>query len=291
MYLTGFADEAAQDLAGQIKATRELGWNAIESRGIDGSNIHDISDAAFARACEQLDQSGVRINCFGSTIANWGKRIEDPFEITLEAVSRALPRMQRLGTRLIRIMSYAPRNAADQMTGERFRRLTEISRRFLDAGITPVHENCMNFGGMSWQHSLQLIEAVPGLKLVYDTGNPVITRDWSTGGTDYQDPWVFYRNIKDHIAYVHIKDVVRRDGRDVYTYPNEGDGRIGDVLADLKASGYDGGISIEPHMASVFHDPDAGRADAQESYATYITYGHRLMAMLDEIGWAWQRFA
>ena len=28
MYLTGFADEAAPDLATQIKATKELGWNA-----------------------------------------------------------------------------------------------------------------------------------------------------------------------------------------------------------------------------------------------------------------------
>jgi hypothetical protein len=26
MYLTGFADEAAQDLATQIKATKEIGW-------------------------------------------------------------------------------------------------------------------------------------------------------------------------------------------------------------------------------------------------------------------------
>ena len=36
MYLTGFADEAAKDLAGQIRATRELGWSNIESRAIDG---------------------------------------------------------------------------------------------------------------------------------------------------------------------------------------------------------------------------------------------------------------
>ena len=47
MYLTGFADEAAQDLATQIKATKELGWNAIESRNINGKNIHDISEAWY----------------------------------------------------------------------------------------------------------------------------------------------------------------------------------------------------------------------------------------------------
>ena len=44
MKLTGFADEAAQDLPTQIKATQELGWNYISARGVSGKNIHDLSD-------------------------------------------------------------------------------------------------------------------------------------------------------------------------------------------------------------------------------------------------------
>ena len=47
MYLTGIADEASQDIEEQIKATKELGWNAIESRFVNGKNIHDISDEEF----------------------------------------------------------------------------------------------------------------------------------------------------------------------------------------------------------------------------------------------------
>ncbi len=289
MYLTGFADEAAQDLAGQIKATQVLGWNAIESRSIDGVNIHDIDEGAFDAACAQLAEAGVYVNCFGSTIANWGKNIEAPFEETLVEVERAIPRMQRLGTKLIRIMSYARRDDAEQMADERFRRLQEITRRFVDAGITPVHENCMNYGGMSWQHSLQLVEAVDGLKLAYDTGNPAFSMDWSQGGKALQDPWEFYQRVKPHIAYVHIKDVVAGSGgeKETYTYPGEGGGRIPDILRDLKESGYNGGISIEPHMASVFHDADAGSASPEDSYAIYQEYGQRLMAMLNDLDYAW----
>ena len=285
MYLTGFADEAAQDLAGQIKATKALGWNAIESRSIDGQNIHDISDAAFDAVCEQLENSGVSINCFGSTIANWGKNIEDPFDITLVEIERAIPRMRRLGTKLVRIMSYARCKGDDQHAEERFRRLREIVRLFNEAEITPVHENCMNFGGMSWQHSLQMVEAVPNLKLVFDTGNPVITKDWSNGGTEHQDPFEFYKHIRPHIAYVHIKDVVMDGDKEDYKYPNEGHGRVLDVLKNLKETGYDGGISIEPHMAAVFHNPDAFRTNAQESYDIYINYGRRLIAMLNDLSY------
>ena len=73
MYLTGIADEASQNIKEQISATKELGWNAIESRFINGKNIHDISEEEFERVLNALDGSGVYINAFGSAIGNWGR--------------------------------------------------------------------------------------------------------------------------------------------------------------------------------------------------------------------------
>ena len=70
MYLTGFADEAADGIDQQIAATKELGWQYIESRNIDGQNLHDISDEQFDQVCQKLADAGVKINCFGSAIAN-----------------------------------------------------------------------------------------------------------------------------------------------------------------------------------------------------------------------------
>ncbi|MCL1887794.1 MAG: sugar phosphate isomerase/epimerase, partial [Kiritimatiellaeota bacterium] len=173
MHLTGFADEAATSFAGQIKATLELGWRHIEARSIDGANIHDLDDAAFDRARGQLAESGVSINCFGTAIMNWGKDVRKvgDFERDLEQARRAIPRMQRLGVKLARVMSYAVIPGApawDQMAGERFRRMREICGMFLDAGILPVHENCMNYGGMGASFTLRMLDNVPGLKLVFD---------------------------------------------------------------------------------------------------------------------------
>ena len=148
MYMTGFADEAAAGIDGQIKATLELGWKNIESRNIDGVNIHDLDDKAFDVVYGKLQNAGVSINCFGSAIANWAKQIDQPMEPDVQALNRAILRMGRLGTKLIRIMSYAvlpDRAPEDQMKEERFRRLNIITKRLLDAGIQPVHENCMNF--------------------------------------------------------------------------------------------------------------------------------------------------
>jgi hypothetical protein len=52
MYLTGIADEASQNIETQIEVTRQLGWNAIESRFINGKNIHDLSEEAFDRSAK-----------------------------------------------------------------------------------------------------------------------------------------------------------------------------------------------------------------------------------------------
>jgi sugar phosphate isomerase/epimerase len=285
MYLTGFADEVSQDLDKQIAVTKELGWNAIEARSVWGANIHDIGEMDFERICQTLNDSRIQINCFGSTIANWSKHINNPFDDTLAEVERAIPRMQALNTKLIRIMSYARCPGKEQHKEERFKRLREICSRFIDAGITPVHENCMNFGGMSWCHSLQLIDNVPGLKLVFDTGNPIISQDYSKPTGETQDPVEFLKNIREHVAYIHIKDARMEKSGETFLYPGDGDACIPQILQMLFASNYQGGISIEPHMASVFHDPNADKVPVEESYKIYLEYGRRLMSLLNGVGY------
>ena len=288
MYFTGFADEAAADLEGQIRATKELGWTNIESRAIDGVNLHDLPEDKFNQVADALDAAGVHVNCFGSAIANWAHKITDPFDITLEEVKRTIPRMKRLDSKLIRIMSYArmdDREPNDQMQDERFRRLREITKMFLDNGIQPVHENCMNYGGMGWGFTLELLEKVPGLKLVFDTGN-CVSNDDKMKSKPYpkQSSWEFYEHVRDAVVYVHIKDGVFNKERNdfVCCWAGDGHGDVKRILTDLLSRGYDGGFSIEPHMSVVFHDASI-KADPKVRYDTYVEYGRRLMAMIDGI--------
>ena len=283
MYLTGFADEVSSNIEDQIRVTKELGWNAIEARSIGESNIHDISDADFENVCKALLDNGIHINCFGSAIANWSKKISDPFEISLQEVERTISRMQRLNVKLVRIMSYSRCTGSEQYAEERFRRLKVICDKFLEAGITPLHENCMNYGGMSWMHTLELIDNISGLRLVFDTGNPVISKDYSKTEDRKQDSLEFFKKIHEHVEHIHIKDVFLDGDKECFVFPGEGDAKIVDILKELKHMNYNGGISIEPHMASVFHDPDAGAASFEASYKIYIEYGKRLMGLLENI--------
>lgn len=288
MILTGIGDEAGNRIETQIRATKELGWRHIEARNVEvegfaKANLHDIPEPAFERVVELLADSGVQIYCFGSAIANWGKKIDQPFD--LSEVERAIPRMQRLGTKYVRIMSYAVREDEDQMAEERFRRLREITRRFLDAGLQPVHENCMNYGGMGWTFTLELLDRVPGLKLVFDTANPVFNADRTKPKPHpRQDPWEFWTHVKDHVLHIHVKDAIWNPAKNDadYAWPGEGEGAVRRILQDAFASGYDAGISIEPHLAVVFHDASVKSSD-EAMFNSYVEYGRRLMRLIGEI--------
>ena len=294
MHYSGFADEAADSLADQIAATKALGWTSIESRKIDRLLIHDLPDDAFDRACGELHDQGITIDCIGSAIANWQKSIEQPMDDSLAETKRCIARMHRLGTQQVRIMSFALRKDAqgklleDQFEHERFRRLRELHRMFTDAGLQPVHENCMNYGGISWEHTLRLVDNIPGLRLVFDTGNPTFTADHTKspradGSRPMQSSWEFYRQVRDHIARIHIKDGrITASGTHLHTWPGEGDGDVRAILTDLLKRGYQGAISIEPHLAVVHHDPSVASSPA-DRHAIYVEYGRRVMALVDDL--------
>ena len=296
MFFSGFADEAASGIDGQIRATRELGWKCIEARNVDGMNIHDLPEEAFEEVAAKLDQAGIRVNCFGSTVANWGcdPFSDEDFRRSVETLERAIGRMKRLGCKMIRGMSFTmqkKRSPFDREVEQQvFPKVKTLVQICSENGIIYGHENCMNFGGQSYEHTLRLIEAVdmPDFKLIFDTGNPVFT-DLRLEEPPYpkQSSWYFYRQVREFIAYVHIKDgIFRRDTENIFpevefTYPGEGHGDVRKILADLIRNGYNGGISIEPHLAKVFHE--SGKPDENAMFSSYVEYGRRLMKIIDEI--------
>jgi len=290
MILTGIGDEAGNSIDAQIAATKELGWKFIEARGVEvpgfpKANLHDIPDKAFDLVERKLKESGIGVYCLGSTIMNWAKTIETPWDVTLAEVNRCIPRMTGLGTKFVRVMSFKPKDDDDRIPSVVFDRVREVTKIFRDAGIQPLHENCMNYGGMSWKHALELLDKVPGLKWAFDTANPVFNPDRSKPKPwRRQDPWEFWEHVRDHVMHIHVKDATWNPAKNDadYNWPGEGQGRVRDILKDAFARGYDGGISIEPHMVVVFHDA-ASKSNDDAMSANYVGYGWRLEKLIKEV--------
>lgn len=291
MILMGISDEAGNSADSQVMALRELGWSRLEVRTVEvpghsKDNIHELCDAAFEAAARKFSEAGIAVYCFGSSIMNWAKSAQTPFEFTLIEVRRAIPRMRRLNTKFVRIMSYRPGDDEFKIPAEVFRRVRDVTNMFLDEGIQPLHENCMNYGGMSWRHALELLDHCPGLKWAFDPANPIFNSDRSKAKPwPKQNPWEFWKNVRDHVAHIHIKDATwnpEKNDAD-YTWPGEGDGRVREILKDAIARGYDAALSIEPHMISVFHSTKPKSKDDSAMRANFVEYGRRLEKMLDEI--------
>lgn len=300
MFFAGIADEAGEPIDLQIKAIQALGWRHVELRkvSVDGhpaGMIHDIPETDFERVAGQIESAGLTVSCISSAIANWGKSVLAPFDSSLAEAERCLTRMKRLHCERVRIMSFQViKDAAgkalppdQQHREERFRRLRQLQALFAAEGITVVHENCMNYGGMGWTMTQELVEAVPGLKLVFDTGNPVFAEDFTKPEPrPRQDALEFFRRVRDHVCYVHIKDGVWNPARQAcdFCYPGEGEGQVRAILADLHASGYQGGVSIEPHLGAVFHEANRAQADAERRFAIFVEYGKRLQSIARAAG-------
>lgn len=281
MYHTGIADEAGKSIDVQIKAHRELGWKHIELRGVNGVTFTDVSDAEFEQIRGKLADNGLQCSCFASAIANWASKITDPFEKDIETLTRSIKRMQKMKTEFIRVMSWNNDGMSeDAWRDEAVRRMKKLADLARDGGVKLVIENCGGWASASAENFKRFFELVnsPALKAVYDTGNPASHL--------HNNTWDWYQAAKPHIVYVHIKahtGPVADEKKRAHVYPDDpaGASLIRETLADIFKSGYDGGISIEPHLKSVVHEGKTANNE-EAAYLTYVEYGKRTMKLVQE---------
>ena len=289
MIIAGFTDEVSDDLSLQIKALKELGWSNIDLRTVNGKNISSLSDYEFDKVHRQLAENNIEISCFGSTVANWGRDAITSFDQDMLDMKNSIQHMKKANVRFIRIMSYkldAPVPLGSEYEKIVIKNIKHIVRLAEENDIVCLHENCDTWAGQSCCHSLRLLEEVnsASLKLVFDTGNPVgmhYIKD--SEPYTYQNSLKFFQEVFTHVEYLHIKDA-RRIGESLhYTFPGEGMGNVPEILQLIGDKKMDIPVSIEPHVAVVFHDPTV-TASFEERRDNFIAYGKRLEEMAGEAG-------
>jgi sugar phosphate isomerase/epimerase len=282
--LTGFADEAGTGLADQIRAHQTLGWDTIEMRMVGDVNFTNLDDAAYEAVKAQLAAAKMGVCCFGSAIANWARPITADFGQDVDDLRRAAPRMRELGTSFIRVMSY-PNDKDNPLSKpewfrEALRRLRELTRIAESEGVVLAHENCSGCGAESPADMLELLLAInsPAFRMAFDTGN-------QTAHHGYDNPdlaWEYYQAVRPYIAHVHIKDNNPGPGGEaIHCMPGEGRSQVRRIVKDLVATGYDGFISIEPHIKAQVHLAQSAGKSA-DSFNMYVEYGRRMAGILAE---------
>jgi sugar phosphate isomerase/epimerase len=278
MKLSGVSDEAGTDLRTQIRAHRELGWDCLDLRTVDGTNVTSVSDGRFDRIAEAVEAAGMTVTNFASGVCCWGRSVRDDFRLDVAELRRAIPRMHRLGTRTIRVMSCpAPDGAAvpeAEFRAETFRRLGELARIAAGEGVVLIHEHV----GSAWTGAdparmLGLVEGIgsDAFRLLFDMGN-------FDGADAGEQSWEAYQRVKRYVAHVHLKDHTA-DGPN--TWFGEGVIPVRRLLAAMKADGYEGVLAMEPHIAAVHHT--GRRAAPDVLYDCYLRNGNKVQEIFDEV--------
>ncbi len=237
--LSAFADEISPEPKEQLDVLESCGVRHIELRSIHKTNVLDLSDAQVADFKRLLDARGFKLSAIGSPI---GKiRITDPFEPHLKRFHRALELCKVFETPNIRLFSYylpEGHNWTDHRREvmDRMKRKVELAEK---AGVRLLHENEHNIYGEDPELVVDLLQTInhPNFRAIYDPANYV------HGG---HDPWKGWELTKPWTVHFHIKDWVHGEQKGRLT--GEGQGRIAEVMADAKQSGYQGFATLEPHL-------------------------------------------
>ena len=235
--ITGFADEIAQDLTTQIESLKKLGISYVEMRGVDGANLIYHKDDKVKEIKQRLDEAGIALSALGSPLGKIG--IDDPFEKHFEEFQRAVEIAHRMNTHNIRMFSfYVP--SRDPSIRER---VFDRIRQFVDYAehndIVLLHENEKGIYGEKAKECRELMDAFGGehFRAIFDFANFV------QAGQDTREA---YELLKDHIAYIHVKDALKKDGSVVPA--GCGDGNVKEILGRLFEGGFQGFLSLEPHL-------------------------------------------
>lgn len=236
--ISGFADEISQDLSVQIESLNKLGISYVEMRGVDGDNLIFHAPAKVKEIKERLDAAGISLSALGSPLGKIG--IEDAFEKHFEDFKRAVEIAHTMKTKNIRMFSfYMPEGRKKDFKNQVFDRLGQFADYAKANDVVLLHENEKGIYGEKAAECKELMDEFRGehFKAIFDFANFVQAE---------QDTLEAYEMLKDDIAYIHVKDAVKATGQVVPA--GMGDGNVAAILNDLYANGFDGFLSLEPHL-------------------------------------------
>jgi len=237
--ISGFSDEIAKDIKTQFEVLGRLNMKYFEPRGIDGKNISTLTEDEAKALLYEMDKYGIKASSIGSPVGKID--IKYDFEPHFEMFKNVCRVAKILGTKYIRMFSfYSKEEWNDEAKAEVFKRLHALLDYAKKNDIVLLHENEKDIYGEKAPECLEIMKEFycDNFKAVFDPANFV------QSGQDTKEA---YEMLKPYIAYMHIKDAMSNG--DIVP-AGKGEGNIPYIIRDLLENGYDGYISLEPHLGS-----------------------------------------
>jgi sugar phosphate isomerase/epimerase len=267
--LSGFADEISPDPREQLATLAAESIGHLELRSAWRVSVADFTGAQLDAFSAELDGAGVRVSAIGSPIGKIG--VQAPIGPELDRLRRIGDVAARLGVRIVRVFSFfiPPGDPPERYRQQVIDRMAALAGIAAERGLVLAHENEKEIFGDIPERCADLITSVgsPALRATFDAANFVQcgVRPFTEG----------YELLRPHLVYLQIKDALAADGRVVPA--GEGDGEVRETLAALRDSGFDGFMSLEPHLAQ------AGRFGGFSGPEAFARAARALKSLLNEL--------
>lgn len=240
--LSGFGDEVDPDPAVQAAVLLALGASHIEVRSAWGTNVSEFTTEQVRSLKAILDEKGLKTSAVASPVGKVD--ISLPVEHEVARLRRIIAVAQGLDTRYIRIFSFyrAETQTPEDIRSDVMVRMDALAAEAAKAGVVLLHENEKGIYGDTPERVLDLMETVgsPALRVAWDNANFV-----QVGVKPYTEG---YARLRPYLEYFQVKDALAGTGEVVPA--GQGDGELDATVAALKADGFAGFASLEPHLAS-----------------------------------------
>lgn len=231
--LCAFADEADSSLAGQIRAMLENDIEYLEMRGVNRKNVANLTAAEAKSAAAELKAAGIKVWAIGSPAGK--TQITDPFDFEEEQFKRLLETADITGAKAIRLFSFYGTDGKAEYRDEVMMRLSRFVELAKGSGIVLCHENEKDIYGEDAAHCLEIHQAIPELKGVFDPANFLQSNQQTLPAWELLEPYIYYGHIKD-----------ANEKRQVVP-PGTGNGQLPTYLKRFFAKGCEV-LTLEPHL-------------------------------------------
>ena len=276
--ISGFSDEIDSNVITQFEALNRLGIEYFEPRRIGDKNISVLDAEEVKELKAKMDKYGIKVSSIGSPV---GKvNIEDDFTEHFEMFKNVVYIAKELGSKYIRMFSFYKKEGewTDEKRAEVIKRLKMMIEYAKENDVVLLHENEKDIYGDTVDRCADLMETLycDNFKAVFDPANFVQSK---------QDTKYAYEKLNKYIEYMHIKDACE-DGKVVPS--GMGEGNVEYVLKNLFDNGYDGFLSLEPHLGSFEGLADLELDDEMEKLpkggeGTYTVAYNALVKILNKI--------
>lgn len=230
-----------------MELVSETGYEAVDVNGVE------IDTIGIEKVKSVLEKYHLKVSSY-IYFENFAAMDAEGFEERVEKAKQAVDDALDLGTNVLMLVPQAQENieeyTPEEIRAQLIRHWLPVAEYAQSKGVHPVVEDTpdLRLHFCTTKELKKVLDAVPGLEVVYDSGNMVLVGE---------DPVIYYDTFADKTGHIHLKDMrlatdadmfadIASDGTKMTGAPT-GTGMIDlkKVMEHVRAYGYDGYLTVE----------------------------------------------